>query len=67
MRFIGVPLKRLEDPRLLVGGGRYVDDLVRPGTVHAVLVRNVEGYSAKPAMPPSEEGAPWVPPTRTLH
>ncbi|HZO40324.1 MAG TPA: molybdopterin cofactor-binding domain-containing protein, partial [Methylomirabilota bacterium] len=45
MRFIGVPIKRLEDPRLLVGGGRYVDDLVRPGTVHAVLVRSAHAHA----------------------
>jgi len=45
VRFIGVPIKRLEDPRLLVGGGRYVDDLVRPGTVHAVLVRSAHAHA----------------------
>jgi FlaA1/EpsC-like NDP-sugar epimerase len=38
-------------------------------TMHAVLVRNVEGYSAAPVMRPSEEGVPttWTPPPRTLH
>src|SRR5262245_35589201 len=40
MKFVGVPIKRLEDPRLLVGGGRFVDDVVRPGMVHAVFVRS---------------------------
>ena len=45
MRFIGVPIKRVEDPRLLVGGGRYVDDLVRPGSVHAVLVRSAHAHA----------------------
>ena len=37
VRFVGARIKRLEDPRLLAGGGRYVDDLARPGAVHAVV------------------------------
>ncbi len=45
MKFIGVPIKRLEDPRLLVGGGRYVDDLVRPGMAHAVVVRSPHAHA----------------------
>ena len=28
---IGQPVTRFEDPRLLKGGGRYVDDLAFPG------------------------------------
>jgi FlaA1/EpsC-like NDP-sugar epimerase len=38
-------------------------------TMHAVLLRNVEGYSATTSMPPSEDGAPvvWTPASRTLH
>ena len=38
--FVGVPVKRIEDPRLLVGGGRYAEDLTRPGMAHAVIVRS---------------------------
>ena len=45
MRFIGASIKRLEDPRLLVGGGRYVDDLARPGTAHAVVVRSPHAHA----------------------
>jgi len=45
VKFIGVPIKRLEDPRLLVGGGRYVDDLVRPGMAHAVVVRSPHAHA----------------------
>ncbi len=45
MKFIGVPIKRLEDPRLLVGGGRYVDDLVRSGMAHAVIVRSPHAHA----------------------
>jgi carbon-monoxide dehydrogenase large subunit/6-hydroxypseudooxynicotine dehydrogenase subunit gamma len=45
VKFVGAPIKRLEDPRLLVGGGRYVDDLVRPGMVHAVVVRSPHAHA----------------------
>ena len=37
--WIGRPLKRREDHRLLVGGGRFVDDLRPPGCAHLVLLR----------------------------
>ena len=45
VKFIGASIKRLEDPRLLVGGGRYVDDLARPGMVHAVIVRSPHAHA----------------------
>jgi CO/xanthine dehydrogenase Mo-binding subunit len=45
MKFVGAPIKRLEDPRLLVGGGRYVDDLVRPGMLQAVIVRSPHAHA----------------------
>jgi len=45
VKFIGVPIKRLEDPRLLVGGGRFVDDLVRSGMAHAVIVRSPHAHA----------------------
>ncbi|MGH7306836.1 MAG: xanthine dehydrogenase family protein molybdopterin-binding subunit, partial [Candidatus Rokuibacteriota bacterium] len=45
MKFIGASIKRLEDPRLLAGGGRYVDDLARPGMVHAVVVRSPHAHA----------------------
>ena len=45
MNAVGAPLKRLEDPRLLVGGGRYVDDIVRPGMVHAVIARSTHAHA----------------------
>jgi carbon-monoxide dehydrogenase large subunit len=37
---IGSPLRRVEDPRLITGRGRYVDDIRLPGTLHAVFVRS---------------------------
>ncbi|MGH7392645.1 MAG: xanthine dehydrogenase family protein molybdopterin-binding subunit, partial [Candidatus Rokuibacteriota bacterium] len=45
MKLIGAPIRRLEDPRLLVGGGRYVDDLARPGMAHAVIVRSPHAHA----------------------
>jgi carbon-monoxide dehydrogenase large subunit len=38
--FVGSPVKRLEDPPLLRGRGRYVDDLSREGMLHAAILRS---------------------------
>lgn len=40
LRFSGRSARRAEDPRLLTGGGRYVDDLRLPGTLHVAVVRS---------------------------
>ncbi|HEX9858141.1 MAG TPA: hypothetical protein VGA75_07275, partial [Paracoccaceae bacterium] len=37
---IGAAIERIEDPRLLSGNGRYVDDLHLSGMLHAVIVRS---------------------------
>ncbi|MEK6244987.1 MAG: xanthine dehydrogenase family protein molybdopterin-binding subunit [Pseudomonadota bacterium] len=37
---IGQPVSRFEDPRLLRGEGRYVNDLVLPGMAHLAFVRS---------------------------
>lgn len=39
-RVIGRAVPRLEDPPLLRGAGRYVDDIHRPGMLHAAFVRS---------------------------
>jgi carbon-monoxide dehydrogenase large subunit len=36
---VGAAIKRTEDARLLVGAGRYVDDLALPGMLHVAIVR----------------------------
>ncbi len=41
-RFFGARVKRVEDPRLLIGGGTFVDDIERVGMLHASFVRSVE-------------------------
>jgi aerobic carbon-monoxide dehydrogenase large subunit len=33
-------VRRMEDPRLLTGGGRYTDDIVLPGMLHGVVLRS---------------------------
>jgi carbon-monoxide dehydrogenase large subunit len=37
---IGAKIHRREDPRLITGHGRYVDDMTRPGMLHMTLVRS---------------------------
>ncbi len=39
-RYVGQAVKRLEDPRLLSGHGRYVDDVQLPGMLHVAFVRS---------------------------
>lgn len=40
MRFTGASVPRREDPRLLAGAGRFVDDINRPDLLEAVFVRS---------------------------
>ena len=37
---------RLEDPTLLTGAGKYVDDLVEPGMLHVAFVRSTVAHGA---------------------
>src|SRR3954471_4520644 len=39
-RYAGARVQRVEDPRLLTGQGTFVDDVVRPGMLHACFVRS---------------------------
>ncbi|MBI3457395.1 MAG: molybdopterin-dependent oxidoreductase [Candidatus Rokubacteria bacterium] len=39
-RFVGAHVKRLEDPRMIQGQARYLDDLVPPGLLHLVFARS---------------------------
>ena len=43
---IGNPVPRTEDPRLLSGGGRYVDDIVLPGLCRAYILRSPHAHAA---------------------
>ena len=39
-RYTGASIRRSEDPRILTGTGRYVDDIKLPGMLHAAFVRS---------------------------
>ncbi|MGH7279168.1 MAG: xanthine dehydrogenase family protein molybdopterin-binding subunit, partial [Candidatus Rokuibacteriota bacterium] len=42
---IGASVKRKEDARLLIGAGRYVDDLEVPGVLHIAIVRSPHAHA----------------------
>ena len=44
-RHVGKPLRRKEDPRLITGRARYVDDISLPGQVWAAIVRSPEAHA----------------------
>src|SRR3989441_2135737 len=45
MSGIGAPVRRLEDERFLTGRGRFVDDLLPPGTVFAHVLRSPHAHA----------------------
>jgi carbon-monoxide dehydrogenase large subunit len=68
---IGQPVPRFEDPRLLRGGGRYVDDIVLPGMVFGHVLRSphahakirsldVSAAKAAPGVLAVLTGADWI-------
>ncbi|MGD0558316.1 MAG: xanthine dehydrogenase family protein molybdopterin-binding subunit [Streptosporangiaceae bacterium] len=44
--WVGAPVRRREDPRLLTGQGRFVDDIHLPGMLHAQFVRATIAHGA---------------------
>ena len=40
-RSVGARVRRAEDPRILTGRGRYIDDVELPGMLHAAFLRSV--------------------------
>jgi len=40
LKWIGKSMKRVEDPRLLTGQGRYIDDIDLPNMLHAAVLRS---------------------------
>ena len=42
---LGNPVRRLEDPALLTGVGKYVDDLVEPNMAHVAFVRSTLAHA----------------------
>lgn len=44
-KYVGRPLKRVEDPRLIKGIATYVDDLQPPGLLHAAILRSPHAHA----------------------
>ena len=44
-RQVGASVRRAEDPRILTGAGRYVDDIVLPGMLHAAFLRSTYAHA----------------------
>ncbi|MCW2583450.1 MAG: Xanthine dehydrogenase, molybdenum binding subunit apoprotein [Klenkia sp.] len=44
-KYVGGAVKRREDPRLLLGRGRYVADIALAGTVHMAVVRSPHAHA----------------------
>ena len=44
-KFFGAAVKRREDPRFLQGEGRFVDDVVLPGMLHAAFLRSPHAHA----------------------
>ncbi len=43
--YIGAPLRRKEDVRFLTGQGEYLDDISRPGILHAAILRSPHAHA----------------------
>src|SRR5690349_16369870 len=44
-RYLGQPIKRREDPRLVQGQGSYFDDVALPGLACLALARSPHGHA----------------------
>lgn len=44
-KYIGVPRKRSEDPQILMGQAKYVDDIVLPGTLEVAFLRSTHAHA----------------------
>src|SRR3546814_14121400 len=45
VRYIGVEVQRMEDPRLVTGHGRYLDDITLEGMLHAAFLRSPRAHA----------------------
>src|SRR5262247_4326228 len=43
--YVGRPLKRSEDPKLVAGRGQYVDDITLPGLAHLAFLRSPHAHA----------------------
>jgi aerobic carbon-monoxide dehydrogenase large subunit len=44
-KLFGARVKRVEDPALVAGRGRFVDDVKLPGVLHACFVRSPHAHA----------------------
>src|SRR5262249_54275479 len=45
VRYFGAAVPRIEDPELVAGRGRYLDDIALPGMLHACSVRSAPAHA----------------------
>lgn len=45
VRYFGAAVRRIEDPKLLTGRGRYLDDIRHPDVLHAAFVRSAYAHA----------------------
>lgn len=45
VQLVGLPLRRKEDPRILSGRSRYVDDIKLPNMLHGAVLRSVYAHA----------------------
>ena len=48
--YVGRPLKRTEDPRLITGRGQYVEDIKLPGLAHLAFLRSPHAHARVAAL-----------------
>jgi carbon-monoxide dehydrogenase large subunit len=48
--YVGRPLKRTEDPRLITGRGQYVEDIKLPGLAHLAFLRSPHAHARVQAL-----------------
>jgi carbon-monoxide dehydrogenase large subunit len=44
-RLVGAPVKRVEDPRLITGAAKFIDDLKLPGVAHVAILRSPHAHA----------------------
>jgi carbon-monoxide dehydrogenase large subunit len=44
-KHVGRAMRRKEDPRMITGRGRYIDDITVPGMLYAAIVRSPEAHA----------------------
>ena len=48
--YVGRPLKRTEDPKLITGRGQYVEDIALPGLAHLAFLRSPHAHARVTAL-----------------